>query len=223
MEHKTTVCQEKHTHTEKCRMESHGHQETVHSGYTHTEVRAPVVAPAPPIVATNVAGLAEEVVGKGFTASAARITSTSQEASLTPSPQLQEAARRDEERYQRERDAIAMQHEKDLERKTEAYRKTAEAEAEKIRKELEKQHARDVEFRKDLVDTSIQRQKQEVELEARLAKKELEREAELAKEALEKSKLATNIEVKFDSAIGHTESAGTTVSQSESVTRTVKQ
>nr|WBQ85675.1 CAHS 1b [Paramacrobiotus areolatus] len=95
------------------------------------------------------------MVGSGFTASAARITGTSQEACVTATPQMQEQARKDEERYHREHDAIAQQHEKDLEKKTEAYRKQAEAEAEKIRKELEKQHARDVEFRKDIVDTTI--------------------------------------------------------------------
>nr|WBQ85682.1 CAHS 1a [Macrobiotus sp. 1 JF-2022a] len=73
-----------------------------------------------------------------------------------------------------------------------------------------------------------------------MAKKELEREAQLAKEALERSKLATNVEVNFDSAggklqhsisffclralisVGHTTSAGTTVSESESVRRDVR-
>jgi len=192
-------------------------EQVTHTEFTHSEVKAPLIHPAPPIIATGSAGLAEEIVGQGFTASAARISGASSEVNIQASPALVEAARRDQERYQLEQGAIAQRHEKDLEQKTEAYRKTAEAEAEKIRKELEKQHARDVEFRKDMVESAIERQKREVDLEANMAKRELDREGQLAKEALERSRLSTNVEVNFDSAAGHTVSGGTTVSKSEKI------
>jgi len=159
------------------------------------------------------------MVGSGFTASASRITGTSAEANIHMTPEMIEQAKKDEERYRREHDAIAQQHDKELERKTEQYRKQAELEAEKIRKELEKQHQKDIDFRKDLIDSTIQRQKAEVDLEAKMAKRELEREAQLAKDALERSKLATNVEVDFQSAVGHTVSGGTTISQAETKTK----
>lgn len=119
------------------------------------------------------AGLAEDLIGKGFTASAARVTGTSEELNVQPSPALLQQQKTDEDRYHREQNAIAKQHEKELEKKTEAYRKQAEHEAEKIRNQLEKQHGRDIEFRKDLVDQAIEKQKKEVDLEAKAAKQEL--------------------------------------------------
>jgi len=183
------------------------------TSYTHTEVRAPLINPTPPIISTGSCGLAQEIVGDGFSASAARISGAAQHTVVQEAQASREQALKDQEKYNREQAAIAQAHERDLEKKTDAYRKTAEEEAEKIRKELEKQHARDVEFRKDIVESAIDRQKREVDLEAKYAKKDLEHERELALNALEQSKLATNVQVQMDTAAGSTVSGGTTVSQ----------
>jgi len=193
-------------------------QQEKSTSYTHTEVRAPLINTVSPIVSIGSAGLAQEIVGEGFTASAARISGASSNVMVNETAEMRQQQLKEQEHYQREKNAIERQHEKELEKKTEAYRKTAEEEAERIRKELEKQHARDVDFRKDLVESAIDKQKREVELEAKMAKKDLERERELALNALENSKMATNVQVQMDTAAGKTISGGTTVSESVKVT-----
>ncbi|OQV21655.1 hypothetical protein BV898_04553 [Hypsibius exemplaris] len=59
-------------------------QQVEHTEFTHTEVKAPLIHPAPPIISTGAAGLAEEIVGQGFTASAARISGGSAEVHVQP-------------------------------------------------------------------------------------------------------------------------------------------
>jgi len=189
------------------------HEEQKNTSYTHTEVRAPLINPAPPIVSTGSVGLAQGLVGQGFTASAARISGSETQGVMHESATLHEQARKDQERYEQEKAAISHHHDKELEKKTEAYRKEAEADAERIRKEMEKQHRKDVDFRKDMVESAIDLQKREVDLEAKMAKKDLDREREMALNALEQSKMATNIEVRMDTAAGSTVSGGTTVSE----------
>jgi len=185
------------------------------SSYVHTEVKAPLITPSPPIIFTGSAGLAQEIVGEGFTASAARISGGAVNTGIIETAEMRQRARDDDEKYMKEQESIARSHEKDLEKKTEKYRQQTEAEAEKIRTELEKQHARDIEFRKEVVENAIDRQKQEIDLEAKKAKSELERERQMARDALESSKLQTNVEVKMDTAAGQTVSGGTTVSSSQ--------
>jgi len=171
---------------------------------TYTDCRVPLSHVTPPLLISSAEGLAQEIVGDGFSASASRVSGNATQEVIRESEESARQAQIDLERRNREMNALAQQSDKEVERKTEAYRKKAEVEADKIRRELEKQHQRDVEFRKDLLETTIDRQKREVELEAKYAKTELEHERRLALEALERSKMSTNIEVNFDSAAGRT-------------------
>lgn len=187
------------------------------TSFTHTEARAPVIDTPAPFISSGASGLAEQVVGQGFSTSATRITGASQDTMIVESAEALEKRLRDEEKYTREAESINRHADKAMEKKTEAYRKQAEHEAEKIRKALEKQNERDIDFRKDMVGSAIDKQEAEVELEARRAKAELEHERQLAIEALERSKMHTDVQVTMDSAAGRTVSGGTTVSTSEQV------
>lgn len=183
------------------------------TNYTHTEARAAGISTPSPIIVTSTAGLAEEIVGQQFTASASRITGSSVEQLVQESPALYQKSVEEADRHERELAVVAGKHEKEMEKKTEKYRKEAEKEAEKIRKAMEKQHAKDVEFRKEVVESTIEKQKKEIEIEAKHAKKELEHERQLALDALERSKMSSNIAVNFDSSAGHTVSESNIVSQ----------
>lgn len=119
-----------------------------------------------------VAGLAQEIV-QGYTGSAATYTAQSNDINIQATPQMEEQARKEEEARNRERAAIEKDYDTKVGHKTEVYRQKAEEEARSIRKELEKQHERDIDFRKDLIASAINRQKQEVDLEAKMAKREL--------------------------------------------------
>lgn len=96
---------------------------------------------------------------------------------------------------------------------TDEYRKKTEQQAEKIRHELEKQYKRDIDYRKDVVEESVKRQKKELDLEVKYAKKELEHERALAKDALKHSQHQTDVQVSLDTSIGHTISGGSHVEE----------
>ncbi|XP_055348073.1 cytosolic-abundant heat soluble protein 94205-like [Paramacrobiotus metropolitanus] len=192
-------------------------KEVVNETHVHTEIRAPLVAP--PVAHVEVQGGFGDLAA-GFTGSSARYTATSGEVFVQPSPRALEEARRDSLSHQKEADSIARAHEQDLMKRSEKYQSETEAEALKIRKEMEKQHERDIAFRKSLIDSAVDRQIREVDLEARMAKRELLREAQIAKEQLDRASAATTVEVDLKTAVGHTHSAGVTAS--ETVMRDVR-
>jgi len=200
--------------------EQYVHEESKeqHSSYVHTEVKAPLQLKQPVFV-TSSHGFAQELIGEGFQASISRFTGASQESEIYESPKLLEEAKRDYEAKQKEQEVLRAQFEKELERKTELYRVAAEVESEKIRKELEKQHLRDVEFRKELADLAVENQKKQIDIESRYAKRELDRQRQMARESLERSKFNQKIEVNLDSAAGHTQSGASTVAESEKQTK----
>nr|WBQ85737.1 CAHS 8b [Macrobiotus polonicus] len=202
---------------EQDRYQQREQSEVKQSSYTHTEVKAPLMNLPTPFISTSL-GLAEQLVGEGFQASIARISGASEELLVGDFPQLEEEMRRDVEAKQREQDQLAQMFEKELQRKTEAYRKQQEIETERIRKELEKQHLRDVEFRKELMEQAIENQKRQIELEAKYAKKDLERERVRARLTLDQSKFHTDISVSMESSVAGTQSEGQIVSESEKFT-----
>nr|WBQ85728.1 CAHS 8c [Paramacrobiotus areolatus] len=168
-----------------------GHQQEVRersevqqTSYMQSSVKVPFMNLPTPFISTS-AVLAQDLVGEGFQASISRITGISDQMESVENPQLDEETRRDIEAKQREQDTLARQYQTELERKTEAYRKAQEVEVEKIRKELEKQHLRDVEFRKQVVEMAIENQKKQIDLESRFAKKEMDRERMRARQMLE--------------------------------------
>nr|WBQ85734.1 CAHS 8c [Paramacrobiotus richtersi] len=112
-------------------------------------------------------------------------------------PELVEEARRAHAAKSHEIEVLGVQYEKELERKTEAYRKMQEVEADKIRKELEKQHMRDVEFRKEIAELAIDNQKKMIDLECRYAKKDMDRERTKVRLMLEQQKFHSDIQVRI--------------------------
>nr|WBQ85736.1 CAHS 8a [Macrobiotus polonicus] len=184
------------------------------SSYICTEVTAPLMNLPTPYISTSL-GLAEQLVGEGFQTSIARISGASEELLVGNFPQLEEEIRRDAEAKQLEQEQLTQMFEKELCRKTEAYRKQQEIETERIRRELEKHHLRDVEFRKELMEQAIENQKRQIELEAKYAKKELERERVRARLTLDRSKFHADIRVNMESSVAGTQSEGQIVSESE--------
>jgi len=187
-------------------------KEAINTTHVHVQASVPLVAPQPPIIALG-ADISKDLAG--LTNSIAVITAETNKLSLAPNKEILDRAAREDEQVRRELEKIAEAYEKEVGRKSEQYRQQTEAEAHKIRKMLEEQHFRDIAFRQQIVDAAIERQKKEIELEARYARRGLEREGLMAKAALEQSKMATNVVVNFDSAVGHTVSAGNTVSSAE--------
>ena len=106
---------------------------------TFTEAKPALRIPAP-ILVSSATGLAQEMVGESFTASAARVTGSASQEYVVETAATARQSAVDQARHDKEMKAIAEAAEKEVEKKTAAYRKKAEEEAEKIRKALEKQH-----------------------------------------------------------------------------------
>nr|WBQ85727.1 CAHS 8d [Paramacrobiotus areolatus] len=191
--------------------------EVQQTSYMQSSVKVPFMNLPTPFISTS-AVLAQDLVGEGFQASISRITGISDQMESVENPQLDEEARRDLEAKQREQDTLARQYQTELERKTEAYRKAQEVEVEKIRKELEKQHLRDVEFRKEVVEMAIENQKKQIDLESRYAKKEMDRERMRARQMLEQQKFHSDIQVNMESSAAGTHAGGQVVSESHKYT-----
>lgn len=186
--------------------------------FTQSEVKVPLIQPpAPELVLPPAQGL----IGNAKAESSARIISTSQEGFIGDAC-FSEESRQDEKLKQQELAQLAARNQLMAEKKTGRYLVEAEAEAEEIRRQLEKQHQKDIEFRKSLVDQAINTQKKQIDVEEKFAKKELDREAEMALNALEQSKLKTVAEVKLDTAAGTAVSSGTIVSEKVKETTSIE-
>jgi len=112
------------------------------------------------------------------------------------------------DRYRRKVEKLARLHEFETAQKAAEYRAEVERDAELIRRTLERQHMRDIDFRKEMIESNIERQEREIQLEAEYAMRVLEAERAAARQALEKAKGESNIEVNIDSAVGTTHSVG---------------
>uniref|UniRef100_P0CU47 Cytosolic-abundant heat soluble protein 89226 n=1 Tax=Hypsibius exemplaris TaxID=2072580 RepID=CAHS5_HYPEX len=186
--------------------------ESRRDGRTYTEdkeltIPAPVVAPQ--------IHAHQQVNMSGGTSATIHATT---DLHLASEAQINDMGPEEYERYRAKVEALARIHEDETSRKAAAYRNAVEADAELIRQTLERQHMRDIEFRKDLVESSVDRQQQEIRLEAEYAMRALEQERVNARAALDQAMASTNIDVNIDSAIGTTHSQGRVTTTSESRT-----
>lgn len=186
--------------------------ESRREGRTYTEdkeltIPAPVVAPQ--------IHAHQQVNMSGGTSATIHATT---DLHLASEAQINDMGPEEYERYRAKVEALARIHEDETSRKAAAYRNAVEADAELIRQTLERQHMRDIEFRKDLVESSVDRQQQEIRLEAEYAMRALEQERVNARAALDQAMASTNIDVNIDSAIGTTHSQGRVTTTSESRT-----
>lgn len=186
--------------------------ESTRSGRTFTEdkeltIPAPVVAPQ--------IHAHQQVNLSGGTSATIHATT---DLHLASEAQINDMGPEEYARYRAKVESLARQHEEETSRKAAAYRNEVEADAELIRQTLERQHMRDIEFRKDMVETAVDRQQQEIRLEAEYAMRALEQERVNARQALDRAQASTNIDVNIDSAIGTTHSQGRVTTTSETRT-----
>ncbi|XP_055337186.1 cytosolic-abundant heat soluble protein 89226-like [Paramacrobiotus metropolitanus] len=186
------------------RMET-AQMEHVRSGVTYTNDKE-IIIPGP-MVAPPIPSVTHDLLAQGSGGTSAEIHASTN-IDLLANTQLQGQSPEEYERYRARIEDLAREHEMDTAQKAAMYRSQVEADAELIRRTLERQHIRDIEFRKDMVESAVDRQQHEIQLEAEYAMRALEKEREAARQALEQAKMETHIDVKVDSAIGTTISKG---------------
>lgn len=127
--------------------------ESTRSGRTFTEDReltipAPVVAPPIPAM--------QHVDFSG--GASAEIHATTDVRLATEVAEISDMGPEEYARYREKVEALARQHELETSRKAAEYRNEVEHDAELIRQTLERQHIRDIEFRKNMVEAAVERQ-----------------------------------------------------------------
>lgn len=193
------------------RMEA-GRMEHIRSGYTDTQLKDMVIPG--PLMAPPIQSVTHDLLAQGTGGASTEIHATTN-ANLLGDIDASSLAPEEYERYRHRVEDLARQHEADATAKADQYRGQVEQDAELIRRTLERQHIRDIEFRKDMVESAVDRQQHEIQLEAEYAMRALELEREAARRALDQAKSQTNIDVRVDSAIGTTISKGSVSTQSE--------
>lgn len=182
------------------------------SGYTYTQDKE--INIAGPMLAPPIPSGTHDLLVQGSGGAHAEIHSSTN-VDLLSMEEVDKLGPEEYARYRAKVEDLARQHEADVAGKAAQYRNLVEADAELIRRTLERQHIRDIEFRKDMVESSVDRQQHEIQLEAEYAMRALENEREAARRALEQAKMQTNIDVRVDSAIGTTVSKGNVTTTSE--------
>lgn len=199
-------------------------QDSTYSSHSQIEAKCSINLPPPVLFAYNT-NLAQDLLNefKTFQTSDARIVGSSYEEKFQEFPQLVEEAVRDQELKLKEQEKLTQEFERELARRSEAYRKQAEGESEKIRTEVEKQRQKDIDLRKQLAELAIENQKRKVDIESKYAKRDLDRQSNLVRETLEKSRSIQDVQVNLETAVGHTESGAHTVGLSEKEQRQQQQ
>lgn len=175
--------------------------ESVRTGYTHTEDKALTIAA--PNLAAPIHSRLDVRLGGG--ASAEIHAGTTMDLS---SIQRVDQGPEEYARYKAKVETLARHDERDAGIRAAKYRDEVERDAEMIRQILERQHIRDLEFRKEMIEHQVDRQEREIQLEAEYAMRALELERQAAREALETAKAQTHVDVRVDTAIGTTISKG---------------
>ena len=126
--------------------------ESTRHGRTFTEDRE-LTIPAP-VVAPQIHAM-QQVNFSGGTSAEIHATT---DVRMATEAEIKDMGPEEYARYRAKVEALARQHEQQTSQKAAEYRNEVERDAELIRQTLERQHIRDIEFRKDMVEASVDRQ-----------------------------------------------------------------